>query len=62
VAFPIGTQIQVTQFGAGQTTFVATGGVTLLSAGGAVSIYSQYASASIYKRATDTWVLQGGII
>lgn len=53
VAFPVGTQIDVTQYGAGDTTIVAAGGVTPRSptAGPAV----QYALYRLVKRATNEW-------
>jgi hypothetical protein len=62
VAFPIGTLVYVVQIGAGQTTLVATGGVTLLSSGSAVNLAGQYASCTLYKRATDTWVAMGNLV
>lgn len=60
VAFPVGTIIGVTQLGAGATTVTGDTGVTVngVSAGGA-AIDAQYKGVSIYKRATDTWVMQG---
>lgn len=59
--FDIGTQILVTQYGAGQTTIVATGGVTLRSLGGATKMNGQYSSAVLIKIATDEWDLFGNI-
>lgn len=61
VAFPIGTQIVITQYGAGQTTIVATGGVTIRSAGGKLKLTGQYSAATLVKRATDEWYLFGDI-
>lgn len=61
VAFPIGTLIDVTQIGAGQTTIVATGGVTISSKGGNLKLTGQWSGATLYKRATDTWVLLGDL-
>jgi hypothetical protein len=57
--FPVNTRIDIVQLGAGTTTIVAAGGVTLLSAGGKVNIAGQYSGATIYQRAIDTWVLIG---
>jgi hypothetical protein len=57
--FPINTRIDITQLGAGTTTVVAAGGVTLLSASGKVNIAGQYSGATIYQRAKDVWVLIG---
>jgi hypothetical protein len=58
-AFPVGTAIIIQQIGAGQTSIVATGGVTINSANGWVKIAYQYASVVITKTATDTWDLEG---
>jgi hypothetical protein len=60
-AFPVGSQILVSQYGAGQTTIVATGGVTIRSFGGALKINGQYASASLIKIATDEWYAFGNL-
>lgn len=59
VAFPVGTQITVIQYGAGQTTIAPAGGVTIRSMGGALKTVGQYAAVSLYKRATNEWVLFG---
>lgn len=61
IAFPIGTKIDLSQYGAGQTTVVATGGVTIRSAGGALKLALQYSGASLVKIATDEWYLFGDI-
>lgn len=61
VAYPTGTQISVAQYGAGQTTIVATGGVTVRSSGGKMKITGQYSSAVLVKRGTDEWYLFGDI-
>lgn len=60
VAFPVGTSILVTQTGAGQTTLVATGGVTLNGTPG-LKLRTQWASATLVKRATDTWLAMGDL-
>jgi len=62
VAFPIGTQIIISQFGAGQTTFVPTVGVTLNSSLTARKLANQFATATLIKLGTDTWLLSGNII
>lgn len=62
VAFPIGTKIDLAQYGAGQTTVVATSGVTVRSAGGALKLALQYSGASLVKIATNEWYLFGDII
>lgn len=61
VAFPIGTVIELFQLGAGQTTVVATGGVTIRSSGSKLKLTGQYSGAGLRKRATDEWVLIGDI-
>jgi hypothetical protein len=61
VAFPIGTKIDIAQYGSGQTTIVATSGVTVRSAGGALKMALQYSGASIVKIGTDEWYLFGDI-
>tara|TARA_Y100001963_G_scaffold94516_1_gene130162 strand:+ start:1760 stop:2533 length:774 start_codon:yes stop_codon:yes gene_type:complete len=61
VAFPIGTQIDIVQLGAGATTIVAGSGVTLRSAGSALGISARYGRAKLYKRATDEWVVAGDL-
>ena len=60
VAYPTGTQINILQTGAGQTTVVATGGVTINATPG-LKLRAQWSSATLIKRATDTWVLVGDL-
>ena len=61
ISFAIGTQILLSQYGAGQTTILPTGGVTLRSAGGKTKLTSQYSGATLIKIATDEWYLFGDI-
>lgn len=61
VPFPIGTQILIAQYGAGQTTITAAGGVTLRSSGGKTKIAAQYGVATLIKRGTNEWYLAGDI-
>ena len=66
VAFPIGTQINVLQIGAGQTTIQATssGTTTLLSTGAtaaAPKLRARYSMATCIKTATDNWYIVGDI-
>jgi hypothetical protein len=49
VAFPIGTQILLMQYGAGQTTVTSSGGVTLRSSGGKTKLSAQYAMGILDK-------------
>jgi len=60
-AFPIGTVIAIHQRGAGQTTVVATGGVTINSPSAKLKLTGQYSSAALRKFGTDTWVLTGDL-
>jgi hypothetical protein len=62
VAFPTGTQILVAQYGTGQTTIVATSGVTVRSNGGKLKLNVQYSGATLIKIGTDEWYLFGDII
>lgn len=59
-AFPIGTQIVVRQVGAGQTTIVAAGGVTINTAE-TLKLRKQGSTATLVKVATDTWDLTGDL-
>jgi hypothetical protein len=59
-AFAIGTQVNVLQTGAGQTTIVATGGVTINATPG-LKLRTQWSSATLIKRGTDTWALVGDL-
>lgn len=61
VAFPLGTQIIVMQYGTGQTTIVTSGGVTLISSGGKTKIAAQYGMATLIKIDTNEWILAGDI-
>lgn len=66
VAFPIGTQINVLQIGAGQTTIqaVTSGTTSVLSTGAtaaAPKLRAQYSSATCIKAATDLWYVVGDI-
>ena len=61
VAFATGTQILLAQYGAGQTTVVATSGVTIRSSGAKLKLNAQYSGATLIKIATDEWYLFGDI-
>ena len=61
VAFPVNTRIDIIQYGAGQTTIAAASGVTIYSSGSKLKLTGQYSGASLWKKATDTWVLIGDI-
>lgn len=61
VAFPTNTRIDLLQYGAGQVTVAAGSGVTIYSKGSALKLSAQYAGATLWKKATNTWVLVGDI-
>ena len=60
VNFPIGTSIDILQVGAGQTTIVATAGVTINRATG-LKLRAQWSAATVIKRAANTWVAIGDL-
>jgi hypothetical protein len=66
VAFPIGTQINVLQIGAGQTTIqaVTSGTTTIQSTGAAPAaplLRARYSAATCLKAGTDLWYVFGDI-
>jgi hypothetical protein len=64
VAYPVGAQINITQFGAGQVTFAQGAGVTIVSTGATASapkLRAQYSTATAIQTATDTWLVAGDI-
>jgi hypothetical protein len=66
VAFPIGTQINVLQIGAGQTTIqaVTSGTTTILSTGAtaaAPKLRVRYSAATCVKAGTDLWYVFGDL-
>jgi len=66
VAFPIGTQINVLQIGAGQTTIQAvTSGTTTIQSTGASAaapkLRVRYSAATCLKAGTDLWYVFGDI-
>jgi hypothetical protein len=61
VDFPIGTEIQVLQYGAGQTTIVPNGGVTLRSKSGQLKIANQYTGVTLVKVGTNEWYVIGNL-
>lgn len=60
VAFPIGTLIPIRQAGAGQTTIVATGGVTI-NTPETLKLRKQGSNGALIKIGTDTWDLTGDL-
>jgi len=61
VAFATGTQILISQYGAGQTTVVAGSGVTVRSSGGKLKLSGQYSGGTLLKIGTNEWYLFGDI-
>lgn len=60
VAYPVGTTIDLLRVGSGAVTIAAGSGVTLNYTPGN-KLRAQWSSASLFKRATDTWVLVGDL-
>ena len=60
-AFPLGTVIELLQYGTGTLTVAAGAGVTIRSANNLVSARTQYSVLSLRKRATDEWILAGDL-
>jgi hypothetical protein len=58
VAFPVGSQIMLLQTNTGQVTLAGAGGVTVNSNPG-LKLRAQWSSATLIKRAENTWVLVG---
>lgn|SRR5690348_9533699 len=61
VAFDIGTQILISQYGAGQTSIVAGSGVTIRSDSGNLNLSAQYVAATLVKIGTNEWYLFGSL-
>ena len=60
VALPLGTRIDLLQYGAGQVT-VGGAGVTIRSSGSKLKLAGQYSGATLWKKGTNEWVLIGDI-
>jgi hypothetical protein len=61
VAFPVGTAIDILQTGSSQVTIAGASGVTVNATPG-LKLRAQWSSATIIKRATDTWVATGDLV
>jgi hypothetical protein len=61
VAFPIGTKINISQYGSGQVTVDSTIGVTIRKEGGKDKTVGQYSVATLLKRNTNEWYLYGDL-
>jgi len=61
VAYPTGTQIMISQIGAGLTSVEGDTGVTVNGvSAGSVDSQGQWYALALYKRATNEWVVIGG--
>lgn len=60
VAFPVGTRIEISQDGAGQTTIVADTGVTVRTPE-TLRIRTQRGKATLLNRGEDLWDLEGNL-
>lgn len=58
VAFPIGTQVILSQLGAGQVTVAAGAGVTIRTPE-TLLLADQYSTAALIKIGTDEWIISG---
>lgn len=61
VAFPIGTEFDYAQYGAGQVSFAEGAGVTIRSKSSNKKLTGQYSGATIKKIGTDEWILFGDL-
>ena len=59
-AFPIGSSIDILQTGAGQVTIAGAAGVTVNATPG-LKLRTQWSSATLMKRATDSWIVVGDL-
>jgi hypothetical protein len=59
VNFPVGTQINVIQYGANQVTFAGASGVTLVSAGTKFKTKETWAIVTLIQMLTNVWILVG---
>lgn len=60
VAYPVGTSIDILQTGAGQVTIAGAAGVTVNATPG-LKLRTQWSSATLFKRAENTWVVYGDL-
>lgn len=58
--FPVGTSIDVLQTNTGQVTIAGAGGVTVNATPG-LKLRTQWSSATLFKRAANTWVVYGDL-
>lgn len=58
--FPVGTSLDILQVGSGQVTIAGAGGVTVNATPG-LKLRTQWSSATLFKRAANTWVVYGDL-
>jgi hypothetical protein len=61
VNFPVGSTIEILQYGAGQTTIAGTVGVTVRSVNSNKKISARYGIAKLMKLATNDWLITGDL-
>ena len=61
LTFPIGTSLDILQTSTGQVTIAGAGGVTVNSTPG-LKLRTTWSSATLFKRAADTWVVYGDLM
>lgn len=59
--WPIGSSIEVRQMGTGRLIFSVTSPATIVSSDGYLKTRTQYSSAFLEKRASNSWILTGDI-
>jgi hypothetical protein len=60
VAYPVGTSLDILQTNTGQVTIAGTAGVTVNATPG-LKLRTQWSSATLFKRGTDTWIVYGDL-
>jgi hypothetical protein len=60
VAFPVGTSIDILQTNTGQVTITGDAGVTVNATPG-LKLRTRWSSCTLFKRATNTWVVYGDL-
>ena len=60
VAFPVGTSLDILQVGTGQVTIAGASGVTVNATPG-LKLRTQWSGATLFKRASNTWVVYGDL-
>jgi len=61
VTWPIGSNLELRQMGAGRLIFSVTSPATIVSTDGYLKTRTQYSSAFLEKRASNAWILTGDI-